>query len=238
MGANMSHQWTDLLSAYIDGELDEPTRLALEAHLEACAECRETLRELEQVVWRARTLQDRPPETDLWPAIAERIRAAGEQRDESSAEGMAGQRGARRFAFSIPQLVAAGLALAFLSGGAVWLVSRAGAGPGTEGPPRIAAEPADPPVSTATFVSFDATDYDLAVADLRQLLAEHRDVLDSATVRVLEESLVTIDRAIEEVRAALAADPANPYLNAYLADHVRRKMQLLRRATALVSAQS
>lgn len=93
MGANMSHQWTDLLSAYIDGELDEPTRLALEAHLEACAECRETLRELEQVVWRARTLQDRPPETDLWPAIAERIRAAGEQRDESSAEGMAGQRG-------------------------------------------------------------------------------------------------------------------------------------------------
>jgi len=55
---------------------------------------------------------------------------------------------------------------------------------------------------------------------------------------VLEESLATIDRALERSRTALAADPANPYLNAHLQETMRRKVELLRQAAALVAAQS
>ena len=58
------------------------------------------------------------------------------------------------------------------------------------------------------------------------------------TVRVLENNLREIDRAIDQCRAALAADPASVYLNSHLANAQRRKLALLRRAAALVSERS
>ena len=79
----------------------------------------------------------------------------------------------------------------------------------------------------------------LAVIDELQLaLRDHRAQLDTTTVRVLEENLATIDRAIAEAQEALAADPANHYLNAHLAATLRTKVRLLNRATALISAAS
>jgi hypothetical protein len=55
---------------------------------------------------------------------------------------------------------------------------------------------------------------------------------------VLEHSLAVIDSAISEARRALAADPASAYLNHHLARQMRRKLDLLRRATTIVAAQS
>src|SRR2546430_2987728 len=72
-GGTMSDTWTDRLSEYIDGTLPEAERTALEAHLAGCAACGTTLDELRRVVARARALDDRPPASDLWPAIAEQI---------------------------------------------------------------------------------------------------------------------------------------------------------------------
>ena len=56
-----------------------------------------------------------------------------------------------------------------------------------------------------------------------------------AAVRVLEQSLQSIDAAIQQCREALAKDPANPYLNSHLAAARQRKLALLRRATALTA---
>ena len=81
-------------------------------------------------------------------------------------------------------------------------------------------------------------DYDEAVAQLQQMIAERRSELDSVTVRVIEENLAAIDRAIEEARDALAADPANGYLSQHLAAAMRRKVDLLRRAATAASATS
>ena len=61
-----------------------------------------------------------------------------------------------------------------------------------------------------------------------------RDRLDPRTYEVLERNLRTIDRAIDEARRALEADPGNVYLNNHLAGARQRKLALLRRATALV----
>jgi hypothetical protein len=55
---------------------------------------------------------------------------------------------------------------------------------------------------------------------------------------VLEESLRTIDRALARARDALARDPSDTYLNAHLAETMRRKLDLLRRAAALATASS
>ncbi len=83
-----------------------------------------------------------------------------------------------------------------------------------------------------------ARSYDSAVDDLERILAEGRGRLDSTTVRVLEQNLALIDRAITQAQRAVAADSANLYLNTHLAETMRRKIDLLRQAAALVSAVS
>ncbi|HEX2095227.1 MAG TPA: zf-HC2 domain-containing protein [Longimicrobiaceae bacterium] len=101
------------------------------------------------------------------------------------------------------------------------------------------ARPLDRSGDAARLVGRDLTHdptYDVAVADLERILDEGRDRLDPATVQTLEESLRTIDGAIEDARRALAADPANTELNTYLAGTRERKLELLRQASKIVTA--
>src|SRR4051794_1362036 len=124
----MADPFTELLSDYLDDEdLSSSERTRISAHLEGCAECRATLGELRRVAERARTLEDRPPAGDLWPGIEARIQAAAAP---PTLPFRPVRQPTRRISFTIPQLVAAGLALMLLSGGTVWL-ARMG-GPGTD----------------------------------------------------------------------------------------------------------
>jgi anti-sigma factor RsiW len=75
----MSDRWTDTRSDYLDGELSACERQELEAHLAECEECTATLEQLRRVVERTKALDDKPPATDLWSGIAERISAAPEE---------------------------------------------------------------------------------------------------------------------------------------------------------------
>lgn len=216
----MTDQWNDRLSEYIDDELGAEERAGLEAHLATCRECAATLEELRAVVARAGSLPPRPPATDLWPGIEPRL--------ERSAAVVPFQPrpAARRFSFTVPQLVAAGLALMVMSGGGVWVLQHGGRA--TSLPQLSAADPAVVPVAV--------TDprYDEAIADLEHALDAGRAELDPSTIRILEANLDAIDKAIDQSRHALAADPANVYLNNHLADARQRKLALLRRATSLV----
>lgn len=227
----MTDTWTNRLSEYMDGELSPTEQRELEAHLVECRECVQTLAELRAVAERARALQDQPPARDLWTGIATRIRsdAASTASVRSAVTGGRGWR-ARRFVLSVPQLLAAGIALMLISAGGVWLaLSSRSVGP-------VAMLPAGLDVAPAVTVEFVTPDYNRAVAELEHVLAEHRSELDSVTVRALEESLATIDQAIAEARAALAEDPSNRYVNAHLADALRLKLELLRRAAAIATA--
>lgn len=89
--------------------------------------------------------------------------------------------------------------------------------------------------TTAVAASLDPR-YDATVTELQQLLATERGQLDSSTVRILEQNLAVIDHALSEARRAVAKDPANPYLRAHLASTMRRKVDLLRRATVIAGA--
>jgi len=88
----------------------------------------------------------------------------------------------------------------------------------------------------AALADFGFTRYDAAIADLERVLAEHRNQLDPATVRVVEENLRIIDQATQQALKALKADPSNPYLNDHVADQMRRKVELLRQVTSLIHA--
>jgi predicted anti-sigma-YlaC factor YlaD len=226
----MSDQWTDRLSEYLDGELLDGERIALEAHLQTCAECSAILNDLRRVVRRARTLNDRAPSRDLWPAIAGRI-GATPAASEEIVELASRRPRARRWSFSLPQLAAAGIALMAVSGGAVWLLRSPGAPPVAT---PVTMTSLETPVTNAAANPNASRSYAAAVADLERVLADGRGQLDSTTVRVIEQNLAAIDQAIAQAQQALDADPANLYLNTHLAETMRRKLDLLRQAAALV----
>src|SRR5438093_122808 len=99
----MKDQWTDRLSGYLDGDLGVAERGALEAHLAGCPACEATLDELRRVVARAQALEDQPPATDLWPAIAEQIGvSSGAHRVVS----LAAHRARRRVSLTVAELAA------------------------------------------------------------------------------------------------------------------------------------
>lgn len=212
--------WQDRLSDYLDEALEDSERSELEKHLEGCEECRETLVELRQVVARAGGLVDAPPTRDLWPGIAERIRDTEER-----------ERRGRSFTFSMPQLAAAAIALVALSSGIAW--QAAGGFSAREADP--AAPVTQAPVKSDLMLAsrIASSDYESAIAQLERVLDVGRERLDTATVRKVEEKLALIDKAIDDARQALAADPSSAYLNRHLAGTMRRKLDLLRRTAAL-----
>ncbi|HMA42167.1 MAG TPA: zf-HC2 domain-containing protein [Gemmatimonadales bacterium] len=223
----MQDQWTDRLSEYVDGDLDAAQRSALEAHLADCGQCRATLAELRRVVDRARAMDERPPARDLWPGIAGRI---GLSTDE-----LAVRRARRRISFTVPQLIAAGIALIAVSVGTARLVSNKTSTPST----TASASPRLPAVQAALWSKADSS-ADQEVDELRLALAEGQrsGQLHPATIRKLERSLAVIDSAIAEAKRALALDPQSPYLNHHLADTMRRKLEFLREANRIATART
>ena len=219
----MSDTWTKRLSEYLDGELPESQRATLEAHLRACADCRATLEQLRRVVARAQALDDTPPTTDLWPAIARHVGVVS----------LDARRARRRLSFTVPQLAAAAVALTLLSAGSAWLLLRRPAG---ARPSQSTTTPSPILTNVGTYEANPR--YAAAVASLERVLAQGRSRLDTATVRVIEKNLGIIDRAIRDAQSALAADPANSYLNLHLAQEMRRKLELLRQAAALAGART
>jgi hypothetical protein len=219
----MIHPLPEQLSLYLDGELAETETRELETHLAGCRECGALLAELRRVVARAQALEDRPPRADLWPGVAAAIGATPATR--------------RRFAFSVPELLAAGIVLMLLTGGVVAGALRVGAGrpaPSTRG--GVAAPV--PSAAVLPAIAHATRGYEAAISELRAELDAGRGKLDSTTIRVVEDKLRLVDRAILEAERALAADPANSYLTGHLTQTRMRKLDLLRRATALTRAVS
>ena len=223
----MTDQWTERLSEYLDHELSPAERSELESHLKTCAVCREILEELRGVVAGAGRLEDREPDVDLWPGVREAIGSRKVVELDSR------RQPARRFSFSLPQLVAAAATLVLLSGGAAWFLSQPDPGQGSvasiEMPTPVEAQP----------VSFDRKGRaDSAITELERILQEESGRLDTATVRILTQNLALIDRAIGQARKALESDPSNPYLNDHLARTMRKKIEVLRRAADLAQVAS
>jgi len=223
----MADLWTSKLSEYVDGTLAAPDRQALERHLGDCSECRITLDDLRVVVARASVLSDTAPTTNLWPGVASRIRPAG-----SDVRDIAAVRRERwTIRLTIPQLAAAGIALMLMSGGLAYrYAASASAGDSSTGFGAVGVMHAGTPRSQMVF--------DQAVAELQQILETGRGRLDSTTIRSLETSLATIDRAIDQAQYAVMADSANGYLRDHLEQTQRRKIALMRRAADLIEVAS
>jgi anti-sigma factor RsiW len=218
--------WTDQLSLYLDGELGPAARAELETHLASCVACRSVLEDLRSIVAQAPNYGGTAPDSDLWPAIRSAIDAGREVKFVPR------QQSAARL-FTLPQLIAASIAFAVIAGGAVyWTVGR----PAPTPPPVVVQAPVSSgptglPVSARAGAAFD-----LAVSELEQVLKQGRDQLDPKTLKIIQDNLSVIDRAIAEARAAIAADPANSYLSEQVAANMHRKLEILRSAANAIAA--
>lgn len=235
----MTDPWTERLSEYVDGELDAPTRAAVDAHLAGCGACRATRDALERVVARARRTGYRAPSRDLWMAIESTIVRDGAERALRA-------RSRRLVTTSWVRLAMAAALVAVVAGGLAWAIattratrsSIASVGDTTRRatPPAIA----DPVLAPSTLGSstLAVASYRDAAADLERAFVAGRATLRPETTRVIEENLRTIDLAIAQADSALRRDPGSAYLNQYLAATMQRKLKLMRRAVEITAARS
>jgi anti-sigma factor RsiW len=227
----MPDRYTAQLSAYLDDELDVGTRQGVERHLAECPECTELVADLRAIVAAAPYYPGREPSANLWPRIAAGLDATQVIPIGSSRPAVPSP----RHTFSWTQLLAASLVMAAVGGGAVWIVVGA-LRPGPVATQAVHRPEGRPPETRN--VAFAEAKYDSAVQDLELLLAAGKGRLDTATVRTIEESLIKIDVAITEARAAIQRDPSNGYLNRQIAANMRRKLNLLRVATNAIAAKT
>ncbi len=221
------------LSEYLDGSLDEPLRLEVEAHLTECRGCRDVLQELRRVVAGAAALGPREPDRDLWPGIAAAIgapvraralRGRGDVIELPTARPSGRTR--RGLYLSVPQLAAAGIALTLTTAALTWSLSPAPAVPAEAGAPVG-------PVTVASQAQGASPELAAELALLEGALDAVRGRLDPNTVRLLEKNLGVIDRAITESLLALEQDPANEFVRAHLENTYRDKADYLREAARL-----
>ena len=228
----MTQCWTDRLSEYLDGELPAAEARELESHLGGCQACTVALEKLRDVVARARGRRELDDSigvgSNLWPGIEARIRdlpvSSVRPLPKHSAFGL-WWRGAL---FSAPQLALACLAVAAVSvaifqlpGGLRDRDPFGGRNAARGGLPVVQVS------SESARAAFTEIDH------LKQVLHSRRDQLDPETLRALEESLTSMEQAVQEASRALDADPGNPYIKSHLDELRVRQLDLLRRAVSL-----
>ena len=233
---------TDDLSEYLDDELSAAGRATVDAHLQVCEACAEELDSLRRIVAHAATVaeHDTAPARDLWSGIRTRIAPAlasevSTDRVTSFADGAAKRTPApRRVSVSIAQLAAAAALLIAVSGATAWFLRGAAPVGSTPAGSIVQAEvEPTPSAGDVRLANFADAQYDAAVSDLERTLQERRNDLHPRTVEILERNLKLIDAAIAQARQALEEDPGNTYLSRHLVESRRRKLELLRRATAI-----
>lgn len=221
----MSEHMLDQLSDYLDDELDSATTAAVARHLAECQACAETLEQLRAVRTWAPGYAGLPTSRDLWPQVKRGI--------ATPAKSVLPWHG-RRVTIGLPLLLAASVILVLLSATVVMLM-RPGTGSTSIGVPPILVQHAGWSDSTQQATN---DQYDAAVAQLEALLATNDTLIEPGTLKVIRQSLMKIDKAINDAQQAIKQDSNNAFLRASIAANMRRKLALLRTAAQAVTAKS
>jgi hypothetical protein len=197
---------------YLDDELSARARHQVERHVTSCDGCRAELTELRSLIEAARELElQTAPDHDLWPAIAARLES------ETAAETPWWLR-----------LAAAGIALAILSVPlSVWWMGRSDESARS----TFQYERPTQPLTVQAELARAEDGVLLPRTDLLTAIELRRDVVPDDTLHVLEESMMLLDRAIAETRAALDEDPQNLRLRMLLAARYQQERKLLQKVS-------
>ena len=194
----MVHLSNETLSELLDGG---PTPGA-EEHLAGCPVCQGELEAMRTLRMELRELPELEPPPELWARI-------------ESGLPIAARRGRARLRW--PGLIAlqvAAMAAVFVIGIGLGRVSRPDETPTDAATPQLVVAEAEPGTLAEAMsdVRRLGAQYDAAVANLQRLARQEGTQLPS----LAEQRLAGLDMLVEAARTALAAEPADPALNAYL----------------------
>jgi anti-sigma factor RsiW len=210
------------LDEWVDGELPAAAAADVEAHLAACPLCQGRERRLRQLLAHATALPRAvAPERDLWPDIARQV-----ERERSWSWASVGW---SPVVLAAAATVAIGLAAVFWSGSAPARVRTVRIPTPTPEARLVAGTPglSDPVLAAAE------RDYEAAANALLEALQQRRAGLPPEDLAAVEANLDVIDRALAEVRQALAQSPENPELSRMLVSTHRKKVEVLSRVVKL-----
>jgi hypothetical protein len=234
----MTHeQILDLLDDFVGGDLPPREEKDVRRHLMQCEGCRAEEQALRALLDEAAALPDEVvPERDLWVDIAPRLESRGslvpERADPFPEVRVIGPRPARPLPWWM--LAAASVALVATTSFATLQFSGRGADPTAAAIPAQTAQAprAATPTALAAFRPAEQ-EYEKAISELEIVLRTQRGRMAPRTAATLEANLRIIDRAIQESRAALAADPNSAGLTRMLSDAYDTKLDVLRQAVSL-----
>jgi hypothetical protein len=127
--------------------------------------------------------------------------------------------------------LAAAAALMIMLGSAGWLYR-------TSWQPAGGGTPSDLVRNAASELQLAEQHYENAIAALEQLTVEKDNALDPAVAAEIAQSLRSIDRAIDDSRAALRSDPNSFVAQTSLLEALRMKVALLQETVSLMNARS
>ncbi len=245
------HEIQERLDEFLDGMLLREEARLVETHLASCEMCRREKEALAELLARAGELpREIAPPRDLWPQIEARLDqrriplpglelrpsdapvAPIEEPQVISLEARRAARSPRRATWRAWGVrAAAALALIVLSSTITAVLMRQE----SQEPQLATQEPVRAQPGVTALVAFEPTEaeYIRTADDLAAVLDSRRHLLAPETVRVVEENLRIIDRAIAEARAALEADPNNVDLTHMLGGTYQQKIEMLQHAAQL-----
>ena len=222
-----------LLSELADGAIARDARARVEAHLETCADCRALFTDLKRVKAAARALPKMAAPESVWQNVRAGLDAEPGSRAASRTAKVLGFAPRRRTVLT-GLAAAAVLALAVTAG--VFFTTRST----TEAPPATAGTAAheNAPATVQSIeseIDAAAAHYQKAIAGLEAVAKEGQATLDPELADVLQKNIGVTDRAIDESRAAVRAQPTSEAAQASLFEALQRKVSLLRDTIALIN---
>ena len=223
------HHPIEQLGPFLDGDLSEAERAAVERHLAVCDHCLAEIEALRDLASGARALpREVEPSRDLWPEIAARI--GGSERSPREPLALHARPAWRAVAGTRVLRIAAAIALVVASSAITARVLRS-----PDELTTLARQTVAPSEATTAVAAFAPTEreYRMAVDALTLELAARRRSLSPETIATVEENLRIIDQAIGEATAAMQSDPGGSEIPLILSGVYRQKVDLLEDAVEL-----
>ena len=205
-------RYSEWIDDAVDGTLGPAELAELDAHCRGCADCSSLLADLKEIRSAAASLERVHPSPEVWRRIAATLEPPR-----------------RAYVPSWAHLAAAA-ALLLMLGAAAWFGlttgSRVGGGDNV----------ADLTKAAASELQLAEQHYLNAIATLEKLTVQRDTTLDPAVAAEIAASLQSIDRAIDDSRAALKSDPGSFVAQTSLLEALRMKVALLQETVSLINA--
>jgi hypothetical protein len=222
-------QYLNAIHELVDGTLGPLRRAELELHLETCDGCRALAGDLLEIARASRSLEPLAPPARVWARVADRLQQEGRVT-------LVVRTGTRQRSYAVLALAAA---LVLAVGASLYLLRPRPASPAAPEQTAATAAP-DTPGNVEPVDPVQGVDSELALTEQHFQRAvdqatKAEGTVDPQTAAVLQKTLLTVNEAIAESRAALKSEPGSTTARQSLYEALKQKIQFLQDTIALMN---